>query len=565
LSAPPPDKLQPRPAATLLLLRDGNLGPEAFLLQRTRSAAFLAGAHVFPGGALDKADRDPRVLRRVSGLSDAEASARLGVASGGLGYWVAALRECFEEAGILLAEGEDGLPIDGARAAALAPYRGLLHAGKVSFHAFLDKERLTLRAGELTYFGHWITAPGRARRFDTRFFLAAAPADQVGTHDGTELIDSVWLRPQDAIDLEARGDLQLVFATKNTLADLVRFARVRDALERAREAEVETNRACWAIGADGEPALFRRRDPQYFEIHWSDPEETGQTQVALVAGRAKRLDPYVTRVVAPNPGVMTGPGTNTYLVGSDELAVIDPGPAIDAHVQAVLAAGAGRIRWILCTHTHIDHSPAAAALKAATGAVLIGRPAPAHPGQDHAFAPDLVMAHGDRFMFGGLTLRALHTPGHASNHLCYMLENTRMLFTGDHVMQGSTVVINPPDGDMRAYLASLELLLAEDVLILAPGHGYLIGEPHREARRLIRHRLAREHKVLSALARLGAPTPEALVREVYDDVSERLHGVAMRSLSAHLEKLSAEGRARGAEGRWSLVQSTTERTAGGAP
>jgi len=550
------DKLVPRPAATLLLLRDGSLGPEAFLLQRTRDAAFLGGAHVFPGGALDKADRDPRALRRVSGLTDAEASARLAVDAGGLAYWVAAIRECFEEAGILLAEGEDGRPVDAARAAALAHYRGPLHAGKLAFHEFLEKERLLLRGGELAYFGHWVTPPARARRFDTRFFLAAAPESQAGAHDGTELVASQWLRPLEAIEREARGEIQLVFATKNTLADLVRFARAKDALEHAREVEVETNRACWALGPDGAAALFRRRDPQYFEIHWSDPEETGQTSVVLAPGIAKRLDPFVTRVIAPNPGMMTGPGTNTYLVGEAELAVIDPGPAIDAHITAVLAAGAGRIRWVLCTHTHLDHSPAAAAIKAATGAVVIGRPAPEHPGQDRGFAPDRVLGHGDRFMFGGLTLRALHTPGHASNHLCYLLENTRMLFTGDHVMQGSTVVINPPDGDMRAYLNSLELLLGEDILILAPGHGYLIGEPHREARRLIRHRLSREQKVVWALERLHAPTSEELVSAVYDDVAPRLHGVALRSLSAHLEKLAAEGRARAADGRWALVQSS---------
>ncbi|MEX2198714.1 MAG: MBL fold metallo-hydrolase [Burkholderiales bacterium] len=550
------DKLAPRPAATLLLLRDGSLGPEAFMLQRTQSAAFLAGAHVFPGGAVDKADRDLRVLRRVAGITDADASRRLGQDAGGLAYWVAAMRECFEETGILIAEGEDGLPLDGARAAALARYRSALHAGKLAFAEFLENERLVLRAHDLAYFGHWVTAPGRSRRFDTRFFLALTPAEQAGSHDGIELIDSLWLRPQDAIDLEARGDLQLVFATKNTLADLTRFARAKDALEHAREVEVETNRACWALGPDGAAALFRRRDPQYFEIHWSDPQETGQTRIALEPGTPKRLDALVTRVVAPNPGMMTGPGTNTYLVGENELAVIDPGPAIDAHLQAVLAAGEGRIRWIFCTHTHMDHSPAAAALKAATGAVVIGRAAPPHPGQDHAFAPEREMAHGDRFLFGGLSLRALHTPGHASNHLCYLLENTRMLFTGDHVMQGSTVVINPPDGDMRAYLASLELLLQEDILILAPGHGYLIGEPHREARRLIRHRLAREQKVVNALSRMGAPTLEQLVREVYDDVSERLHGVALRSLGAHLDKLAAEGRALARDGRWSLVQSS---------
>ncbi|MGH8688509.1 MAG: MBL fold metallo-hydrolase, partial [Burkholderiales bacterium] len=436
-----------------------------------------------------------------------------------------------------------------------ATHRGALHAGKLGFGELLENERLVLRGGELAYFGHWITAPGRARRFDTRFFLAQAPADQVGAHDGTELIDSLWLRPQDAIDLEARGDLQLVFATKNTLADLIRFSRSKDAVAHARDAEVETNRACWALGPDHQAALFRRRDPAYFEIHWSDPEETGQTSIALEPGVPKRLDAFVTRVIAPNPGVMTGPGTNTYLVGDQELAVIDPGPAIDAHVQAVLAAGAGRIRWILCTHTHLDHSPAAAALKAATGAIVIGQPAPPHPGQDATFAPDRVLGHGDRLMFAGLTLCALHTPGHASNHLCYLLENSRMLFTGDHVMQGSTVVINPPDGNMREYLASLELLLGADTLILAPGHGYLIGEPQREARRLIRHRLAREQKVVGALARLGAPDVDALVRAVYDDVPERLHGVARRSLAAHLEKLAADGRARTQDGRWALVQS----------
>jgi glyoxylase-like metal-dependent hydrolase (beta-lactamase superfamily II)/8-oxo-dGTP pyrophosphatase MutT (NUDIX family) len=550
------DKPAPRPAATLLLLRDGSLGPEAFLLQRTQNAAFLAGAHVFPGGALDKADRDIRALRRVAGITDSEASARLGVDAGGLAFWVAAMRECFEEAGILLAEDEGGRAVDAARIAALAGYRNLLHAGKLAFHEFLEKERLVLRAGELAYFGHWITAPGRARRFDTRFFLALAPEDQAGAHDGTELVASAWLRPQDAIERESRGEIELVFATKSTLADLARFARAKDAVAHARDMEVETNRACWALGADGAPALFRRRDPQYFETHWSDPEETGQTSVALAPGVAKRLDAYVTRVIAPNPGMMTGPGTNTYLVGTEELAVIDPGPALDAHVQAVLAAGAGRIRWVLCTHTHLDHSPAAAAIKTATGAVVLGRPSPPHPGQDHAFAPDRVLGHGDRFMFGGLSLRALHTPGHASNHLCYLLENTRMLFTGDHVMQGSTVVINPPDGDMRDYLASLEMLLAEDVLILAPGHGYLIGEPYREAKRLIRHRLAREQKVVWALERLGAADDDTLVAEVYDDVSPRLHGIARRSLRAHLEKLAAEGRARAADGRWALIQSS---------
>ena len=238
-------------------------------------------------------------------------------------------------------------------------------------------------------------------------------------------------------------------------------------------------------------------------------------------------------------------------MGDSDLALIDPGPAIDSHLEALLAAGAGRIRWVLCTHTHLDHSPAAAAIREATGAQLIGRPAPPGASQDQGFAPERVPAHGETLSLGDISLRALHTPGHASNHVCYLLEQTGMLFTGDHVMQGSTVVINPPDGDMRAYLASLEALLAEEFAIFAPGHGYLIGAPHKELRRLITHRLAREAKVIAALAKLGDATLEALVPAVYDDVSAKLHTVAARSLRAHLDKLVAEGSVRDVAGRYS--------------
>ena len=531
----------PRPAATVVLLREAAGGPEVLMLQRTKGAVFLAGAYVFPGGALDAADSDARVLRRVTGLADAEASALLGLASGGLGYWVAAMRECFEEAGILLAHDESGRPVSAQRVEQLARWRAPLNAGELAFADFLENERLVLPAGELAYIGHWITATGRPRRFDTRFFLAVAPHGQSGSHDASEIIQHAWIRPQQALARSERGEIELVFATKHTLAELAQFEHPQRALEYARaKPEVETNRACWAQGRDG-PKLFRRADPQYFEIHWCDPDETGESSYEIVPGVPKKLDRLVTRVTAPNPGMMTGPGTNSYLVGERELAVIDPGPASDAHVEALLAAGAGRIRWILCTHTHLDHSPAAAALKAATGASIIGRPAPQGTSQDQGFAPERVPGHGERLELGGMSLRALHTPGHASNHLCYMLEETKMLFTGDHVMQGSTVVINPPDGDMRAYLLALEALLEEDIAILAPGHGFLIGQPHREVRRLIAHRLAREAKVAAALERLGRATLDALVPAVYDDVPARLHAVAARSLTAHLQKLVAEG------------------------
>lgn len=531
----------PRPAATLILLRAGAGGLETLMIQRAQSAAFLGGAYVFPGGALDAADAG--TTNRVVGLSAAQANQRLGI-DHALAYYVAAVRECFEEAGVLLACDAQGHPVLPARAEQLMAMR------QRPFLQLLEEENLFIPAGALAYYGHWITQPGRSRRFDTRFFIALAPEGQEGAHDAAETIHHLWTAPRGALERGDRGEIELVYATRQTLTDLARFSEPRAAFQYATNlADIPTNRACLAQGRQG-PRVFRRGDAAYFEIHWSDPQETGETSYELVPGIAKRLDLHVRRIVAPNPGMMTGPGTNTYLIGSDALAVIDPGPAIDSHIEAILAAGT--IRWILCTHTHFDHSPAAAILRKASGARLLGRTAP--PGQDASFVPDETLSHQQRFTLAGVTLRALHTPGHASNHLCYLLEDTRMLFTGDHVMQGSTVVINPPDGDMRAYLESLELLRAEDIAILAPGHGYLIGEPQRELARLVQHRMARERKVRDAIARLGAATPQELLPLVYDDVPQRIHGVAARSLAAHLEKLVADGMVRAAGERYALVQ-----------
>ena len=550
-------KLTPRPAATILLLREASGAPEVFMLQRTSKAAFLPGAFVFPGGALDPDDSSARAAPRMRGLDDAQASARMGLPSGGLAYWVAAARECFEESGILLAHDEQGTPVDPARVAGLEHLRAPMNDGALLFSDFLEREKLYVHAQDIAYYSHWITAPGRPRRFSTRFFIACAPAGQHGAHDRSETVHSVWVSPREALERGKRGEIELIFPTRSTLSDLAAIQTPRAALEHATSlGDIEVNAACWALDHEGSQRLFRRADPPYFEIHWSDPGEKGDTCFVIQPGIPKRLDRHVTRITAPNPGAMTGPGTNTYLVGDEEIAVIDPGPALDSHIAKILETGAGRsgsrIRWILTTHTHMDHSPATAALKAATGAQVLGRRAPAGASQDQGYAPDTSPADGERIALANLHLRAIHTPGHASNHLCYLLEETRMLFTGDHVMQGSTVVINPPDGDMRAYLASLDKLLAMDIAIIAPGHGYLIGAPHKEVKRLVAHRLAREAKVAAALGRRGEATLEQLVTDVYDDVSPKLHPVAMRSLTAHLDKLVAEGRARLASGRYNL-------------
>lgn len=268
----------------------------------------------------------------------------------------------------------------------------------------------------------------------------------------------------------------------------------------------------------------------------------------LLPGAPRKLDRYVTRLVAPNAGIMTGPGTNTYLVGEQQLAVIDPGPADAAHLKAILAAGAGRIRWILCTHTHLDHAAAVTSLQQATGAKIAAMTkAAGGPGGEHnvRLVLDQPLTEGATVELEGLSVRAVHTPGHASNHLCFLLSETGMLFTGDHVMQGSTVVIEPPDGNMRAYLHSLRRLLTLEIETLAPGHGYLIENPHAEAERLIEHRLARENKVRQALLEAGgSATLATLLPHVYNDVPQTLHPLAARSLRAHLEKLIEDGELR---------------------
>lgn len=279
-----------------------------------------------------------------------------------------------------------------------------------------------------------------------------------------------------------------------------------------------------------------------------------QAREEIVPGKVVQLSPLIRRLTAPNPGVMTGPGTNAYIIGTDQLALIDPGPEGAPHLAAMVEVVGKQLKWILCTHTHLDHSPGARALKQETRAQVLGHGSVPDDGrQDRAFAPDRVLRDGDVLDCGEFRLRAVHTPGHASNHLCYLLEGERWLFTGDHIMQGSTVVISPPDGDMIAYLGSLERLLTLDLAAVAPGHGHLIEKPHDEVRRLIAHRMKREQKVLDALRRAGPGTLDDLLPLAYDDVPRAIHPVARRSLHAHLIKLADEGRARQNAEAWVIT------------
>lgn len=282
-------------------------------------------------------------------------------------------------------------------------------------------------------------------------------------------------------------------------------------------------------------------------------EIAGEIAGEIVAGEIYQLTDRIARITAPNPGVMTGPGTNTYLIGREEIAVVDPGPLELAHVDAILAACGDRIRWIVATHTHPDHSPAWAPLAEATGAPVFGATAQDKMFQDETFKPDLEIEHDWALSTAEFTLRGIHTPGHVGNHFCFFVEEDGVVLTGDHIMNGSTVVIVPPSGDMKAYIESLQLLLEYPLTAIAPGHGKLMDDPVAVVQWIIDHRLSREAKVVDKLTALQEADLDELVVAVYDDVDVGLHQMAKLSLSAHLIKLEQETRVRHHQERWKLV------------
>jgi glyoxylase-like metal-dependent hydrolase (beta-lactamase superfamily II) len=269
-------------------------------------------------------------------------------------------------------------------------------------------------------------------------------------------------------------------------------------------------------------------------------------------GKSVQLTSGVRRIVAPNAGLMTGPGTNTYLLGVEEIAVLDPGPEDAGHLRAIMSAADGTIRWVVVTHTHRDHSPLAAELAERTGARLIGLPPPLDGRQDESFTPEHVPRDGERLPLGETVLTAIHTPGHASNCVCYFLDNQRLLFTGDHVLEGVSPVILPPDGDMSDYMDSLDKLGNYDFERIAPGHGGVMDHGKRVLTLLRAHRLAREDKVLEKMANLGATTLDGLTAAVYDDVAPERHPWARLTLEAHLIKLARDGRVTESEGNWRI-------------
>lgn len=257
----------------------------------------------------------------------------------------------------------------------------------------------------------------------------------------------------------------------------------------------------------------------------------------------------VTKITAPNPGIFTGVGTNTYLIGREDVTLVDPGPNISEHIDEIINTADGKIKRILVTHTHTDHSPAALPLSKLLDVPMYGRLVDGESSwEDETFIPDIVLSDKDILETEECTIEVIHTPGHASNHLCFLIRDIKCLLTGDHIMDGSTVVIGPPDGNMTSYINSLEKLSNFEIDYFAPGHGNYIYEPKKTVQSIIRHRLSREGKVLRKLEEEGKASLDALTKLVYDDVSEQLHPIAKFSLEAHLIKLIDEKKAKKDEG-----------------
>ena len=535
-----------RPAATVLLLRDAPDGAlEVLMTRRSDKASFAPGAYVFPGGGIDPLDAQ----------SHAAADHRPAQIGQPLTQAIAAIRESFEELGVLLARRADGTPADDTDIALLDRHQPFVEQ--------CVARGLRLAADSVYRLGHFTADRDLPRRFDTAFLVARMPEGQAPVADEAEQFEPVWVRPAQALERHEAGQFFMMFPTVRTLQRLARFGSTQAVLEAVAQEQplwVSCPRAGLAAGRE---SRHMEDDQPFGELALVCPD--GQT-VHPLEWQSERPVPLlrnVQRLTAPNPGVMTGPGTNSYLVGDPATGyiAIDPGPADAEHLDRLWRAAGGDIRMIVCTHSHADHFPGAAPLQAMC--IQAGRPAPPVLGLPSAptaraasrFTPDRALQDGELLALAGKgldgeithTLKVIHTPGHAANHLCLLLVEDALLFSGDHILNGSTTVVDPPDGNMADYLDSLDKLDAacaeHGVEFVLPAHGYVLGGPALGARasiaRLKAHRLAREAKVLAAIQALPQGTMDDWVRLAYDDVPERMWPVAQRSLLAHVERIRA--------------------------
>ena len=521
-----------RPAATVLLLRDSAEGLQVLMTRRSMSASFAPGAYVFPGGGIDAADSSAHALaRRRTGQSDVH-----------LTQAIAAIRESFEELGVLLARHSDGRWADAADIAALDR--------QAPFAAQCAARGLQLAADQVHVLAHWVTDRDLPRRFDVPFLVARMPEGQTPVADEAEQFEPVWVRPADALARHESGQFFMIFPTIRTLQRLQTHASVDSLLQACASSEEPLWTSCPRAGwLAGQEARYMEHEPAYGELALVSPDGQIVHHLDWQCEQAVSLLKNVQRLTAPNPGVMTGPGTNSYLVGDPHTGylAIDPGPADPEHLERLWRAAGGQIRFIVCTHSHPDHSPGAAPLQALCShrPPILGLASRPTARANSRFTPERELNDGERLVLegGGLThtLRVLHTPGHAANHLCLVLEEDGLLFSGDHVLNGSTTVIDPPDGHMGDYLASLDKLLqaceAHGIDFILPAHGHVLGFAPRAIAQLKAHRLQREARIAAAMQSLPHGTLEQWVEQAYADVPPRLWPVAARSLQAHVDHI----------------------------
>lgn len=529
-----------RPAATVLLLRDApdsnGSGIEVLMTRRAATASFAPGAYVFPGGGVDAADA----------ASHAQASRRATQSDLHLTQAIAAIRESFEELRVLLARRADGQH-------ATADDIATLDRG-APFAAQCRARGLTLAADEVFVLAHWITDRDMPRRFDVPFLVARMPAGQTPVADETEQFEPVWVRPADALARHKAGQFFIIFPTIRTLEHLNGYANVEAVLRACAATDEPLWTSCPRAGwLAGHEARYMEHEQPFGELALVCPDGQILHTLDWQSEQPVALLKNVMRLTAPNHGAMTGPGTNSYLVGEPQTGyiAIDPGPADPEHIEKLWRAAGGDIRMIVCTHSHPDHSPGAKPLQALCPQQppILGLPSAPTARVASQFAPDRALQDQEllRLTGEGLegdlthTLQVIHTPGHAANHLCLVLLEDGLLFSGDHVLNGSTTVVDPPDGDMSAYLDSLARLSAacaeHQIEFILPAHGYVLGEASAAIDRLKAHRLQREAKILRVMQAQPDGTLDDWVSQAYDDVPPRMWPVAKRSLLAHVARI----------------------------
>jgi recombination protein RecT len=530
------EPVAPRPAATVLLLRDSaDAGIEVLMTRRSATASFAPGAYVFPGGGVDALDAQSH---DIASHRPAQAGERLTQA-------IAAIRESFEELGVLLAQHADGRAADARDIAALDRHQ--------PFAAQCRERGLRLAADEVFVLAHWTTDRDLPRRFDVPFLVARMPPGQRPVADEAEQFEPVWVSPAEALKRHEAGTFFMIFPTIRTLQRLARFATV-DAVLQACAGEQPLWTSCPRAGfLKGAEHRFMESDLPYGELALVSPDGQIVHHLDWRSDDPVRLLRNVIRLTAPNGGVMTGPGTNSYLVGDPQTGyiAIDPGPDDAGHIERLWRAAGGDIRLIVCTHSHPDHSPGARPLQALCKGQppIHGLPSAPTARANSEFAPDRELAHGAQlFVEGGgvrHTLQAIHTPGHAANHVCLVLVEDGLLFSGDHVLNGSTTVVDPPDGDMTAYIESLDRLIeacrGHGIEFILPAHGHVLGFAEQAISHLKAHRLQREAKVVAAMQQRPEGTMDDWVELAYDDVPPRMWPLAKRSLLAHVQRIEALG------------------------